>query len=124
MWYENPIIIYYIIKASIRKPHLFSKLTSLSHVHYSIGMEIIKNTKSKLGCRCNCEKNKEFKIKDQVRKMHCEGCAESIDLNCWTSSDYHSTITVCNNVCKNCYKDHWCNVMKRKLSLCIKEETF
>ena len=121
MWYENPNLVYYIIKASVRRPHLFSKLTSLSYEHYSIGVQIMSNTKTKLGCRCNCEKNKEFKIIDETRKLHCEGCADSIDLNCWKKSDYYATENVHKNVCKKCYKDHWYNVMKRKMSLCIKE---
>ena len=122
MWYENPDLIHCIIKASVRKPHIFSKLSMLSYEHYCIGMEIFNTTKSKLGCKCNCEKNKGFKIIDETRKLHCKGCADSIDLNCWKSSDYFATKNLHKNVCKKCFKDHWCNVMKRKMSLCIKED--
>lgn len=122
MWYDNPHLIYYIIKASTKKPNVFSKLIQLSFEHYSIGVQIMNNTKSKLGCKCNCERNKSFKIRDQLRRLHCEGCAESIDLNCWKRSDFYGTKEVYKNVCKKCYKDHWCNTMKRKMSLCIKQD--
>lgn len=121
MWYENNNLSYGIIKASIKNPQLFSRLMSLSSNYREMGVRILNNTKNKLGCKCNCEKNKEFKMIDEGRKLHCSGCADSIELNCWKRYDYNTTPVIRNNVCKQCFKDHWYNVMKRKMSLCIKE---
>ena len=106
----------------MNKRDLFVKLTQISYNHYSIGIRLIKNTKNKLVCKCKCEKNKNYKIIDEMRKLHCSGCTESLAMNCWERSDYYSNSIVHKNVCKKCFEDHWLKVMRRKLSLCIEAD--
>jgi hypothetical protein len=122
MWYDNPNLVYLIMKIAIRKPNVFSRLMSMSSYHYSIGVGIMNNTKGELKCKCNCKKNKEYKIIDETRKLHCHGCVDTIASNCWSQSDYISNAVIKSNVCRKCYKDHWYQVMRRRMTLCIVTE--
>lgn len=103
----------------MKKPDVFSQLLLLSSQYYDIGMEI--KEKKDCGCKCDCQKNKEYKIKDEVRKFHCSGCFATISLNCWENSDYINNKTLRENVCRKCFKNHWINVMRRTLPLCIRD---
>lgn len=119
MWYDNPNLVYTIMKVAIRNPNIFSRLMSMSMFHYSMGISIMNNTKEDVKCKCDCTKNKEYKMKDEARKLHCNGCVDTIELNCWNKSDYNSNLSVKSNICKKCFKDHWYRVMRRKMSLCL-----
>ena len=73
-------------------------------------------------CRCDCERMKEWRIRDGVRRWWCAECNLSLAWGAtWQMSDFYSR-KIHLTICRRCFQHHWLNTAYRPLYLCLRDK--
>ena len=99
---------------------LYINLLCVSKFYNSVGRHVLEKSDKQYGCKCDCKKMKRYKIEDVMKRWNCKGCDERISDNCWKKSEYYEALRgeLAEVVCKECYENHWVNILHRPLILC------